>query len=347
MKVASRAGSSFALARTLGTVLLLLFAACIAGCSSVNEYHKQLDVVATLDEADRELTLGNTAQARTWCDRAIALDPSSANTYLGMKQLDGSRMPGVISVLDEHGDYPDMVSYIDNAVAKPALASHWELWAALAEAQQHLGNTPAMQQAAHNELVYLDKQMSVAGSQMDIGTAADMLTSKADAEWLAGDQTDAQADYKKAIETYPDQAEVAENDEAYFESLAKINLPLALKLAKEAVGSAERNDEPDENVGLFTDTLGWVEHQMGDNNGAVNDLEQAASLAPDEGDIAFHLASVYQALGRKSDAVIEYQRVLQLEPYDSDAERELVALSKPTPPANPPAPAVSSKSTPA
>lgn len=345
MKVASRAGSSIALARTLAAILLLLVAACLAGCSAVDEFHKQMDVAANIEQVDRDLTLGRINAARNWCNRAIALDPTSAYTYLGYPRPGDTPLPGLLGVLQQHGDYPDMVRYITAAVAKPPLQSNWQLWAALVDAQQHLGDTASMQQAARSELVYMDKQMTVAGSEMDISTAADLLTAKADAEWLAGEQAQAAADYKKSIETYPDQAYGAENDEAYFDALAKTNLPQALGLAQSAVAAAQHDDMDDQTVGEFTDTLGWVEHQMGNDNAAVNDLEQAASLAPDEGDVAFHLASVYQALGRSSDAIIEYQRALELNPYNSDAQRELAALSKPAPP-SPSAPAAA-KPTPA
>lgn len=328
-------------------LLLLLAAACLAGCSDIDEYHKQMNVAANLEQADRELTLGHLPQARQWCDRAIALDPNSANTYLGMPRSGDTPWSGVLTTLEQHGDYPDMVAYLTPAVARPALANNWQLWADLVDAQQHLGNTPAMQQDARTELACMDKQMTTPGSSMDIGTAASFQTAKADAEWLAGEQAQADADYEKVIQTYPDQAEGAENDEAYFDALAKTDLPHALILAVRAVNSAQKNDLDDQTIAEFTDTLGWVEHQSGDDTAAVNDLETAASLAPNEGDIAFHLASVYQALGRNSDAVIEYQRALQLNPYNPDAQRQLAALTRPAAPANASTSPPTAKATPA
>lgn len=312
--------------RLAGLIALLSLTASLAGCSTIN---RQENVVANLQEADQQLSLGNMAQAREWCDRAIAFAPDSPETYLGADNYDLIPNPGLISILTDHGDYPDIVHYLTIATAKPPLSGNWQILAALSDAQAHLDNTAGERQAANAEVAAIDKQLASPGS-IDTSNTANLLTAKADAEWMAGDQTAALADFGKAIETYPDQAAEAENDEAYNEAVGKINLPQALGLANQAVKAARRADN-DEMLAEFLDTRGWVEHQMGNDTAAVNDLDEAVALTPQLGDIAFHLATVYQALGRKEDAIVEFQRDLRLDPSNTDAQRALQALAPPAP----------------
>lgn len=307
-----------------------LFVSLLAGCSTVEELKKQGDVASTLSEADRQFTIGNTTLGEQWCDKAVAIDPDSPETYLGGGSDGPIQSPGLVALLQEHGQYPDIVRYLTQATANPKLTKNWVLYMDLADAQEHMGDTAGEQAADRAELAAIAKQFTTAGAPINTGNGALLETSKADAEWGSGDQTSALKDYHEAIVTYPDHKAEVENDEAYFEAVSKVRLSEALTLATDAVDTA-RHDTDDETLGNYIDTLGWVEHQMGNDRDAVNDLEQATSLVPEEGDIAFHLASVYQSLDRMQDAIIEFHRTLVLQPYNKDAQQALAILTKAPP----------------
>jgi tetratricopeptide (TPR) repeat protein len=308
----------------------LMLTSVLAGCSALGELKKQDDVAYTLQEADREFTLGNTAQGRQWCDRALEIDPDSLETYLGTPPNSPVQSLGLIETLREHGEYPEMVHYLTLATTNPKLSNNWRIYSLLSDAQLHVGNATGAQAADQQALTAIKKQFTTAGATIDIGNSIDLLIAKADAEWGVGDRASALKDYQNTISTYPDHSAMVENDEAYNEALSKTMLPQALRMAKDAVNDARHGDD-DEVLGEYTDTLGWVEHQMGDDKDAVNDLEQASSLVPEEGDVTFHLANVYQELGRTQDAIIEFQRTLQLEPYNKDAQDALNTLTKKQP----------------
>lgn len=308
----------------LAGVLALLL---VTGCSTINAIQKQHDAQANLNEADRQLTLGHMDQARTWSDRAVASDPDNSVTYVGAHD---NGIPGLVDILAGHGDYPDVVHYLTAAAARPKVDRKWVIYQSLADAQLHLDNIPAEQQAARSELAEIGKTMSTPGSTLESGEGADLLTAKADAEWEIGDQSNALKDYSDATETYLDKAPDVENDEAYFEALSKTRLPEALTLAKKAVAAARKKDD-EVTLSMYLDTQAWVEHQMGDDQSAVVDEEQSEELMPREGDIAYHLAVIYQALGRNQDAEVEYQRAITLQPFNPDARQALAELTKPAP----------------
>src|SRR5579883_781122 len=228
--------------KLLSLLTCLLIIGLATGCSTLEEAKKQEDVASSLQEADRLFTIGNVAQAQSWCDKAIALDPDSIATYLGYES-GGFESPGVIGVLQQHGDYPDMIRYITAATKNPKFSNNWRLYLVLADAQTHMDNSAGEQEAYRQELAALAKQFTTSGATIDTGNIADLLSAKADAEWAIGDTASAMKDYSKAIETYPDRAPYVKNHEAYSAALTGTNLPEALALAKDAVSSARHSDD--------------------------------------------------------------------------------------------------------
>jgi Flp pilus assembly protein TadD len=73
----------------------------------------------------------------------------------------------------------------------------------------------------------------------------------------------------------------------------------------------------DPHSGYVTDTLGWAELKAGDPAAAVITLRRADRLAPDEGEIWFHIAAAEQAAGHAAlsrDAADKAMRLLR--PHD-------------------------------
>ena len=89
-------------------------------------------------------------------------------------------------------------------------------------------------------------------------------------------------------------------------------------------------------TGAYLDSLGWVYFQRGEYLRAVEALERAASLSPDEPVILEHLGDAYHRASRHADAEASWRRALEMvtldpesaEPPDQRAvlERKLKAL---------------------
>jgi uncharacterized protein (TIGR03790 family) len=148
---------------------------------------------------------------------------------------------------------------------------------------------------------------------------------------------DARGDYDKAIDRYRrivastgqqtrvTSATPIEMDPSPLDdSFSALGNPLALNnlaydLAvhannpKDALIFAKRAYSVDASPGV-ADTLGWVEHLLGDDAAARPLLERAAAGAPREAEILFHVAVVHAALGDKGTAKQELDAAEKLDP---------------------------------
>lgn len=90
-------------------------------------------------------------------------------------------------------------------------------------------------------------------------------------------------------------------------------------------------------TGSFLDSLGWIHYQRGDYPRALQSLERAAELEPEEPVILEHLGDAYQRVSRPGDAAGAWRRALEVlalhpeaaDPPDQRAliERKLKLLS--------------------
>jgi Flp pilus assembly protein TadD len=74
------------------------------------------------------------------------------------------------------------------------------------------------------------------------------------------------------------------------------------------------------NIAPYQDTYGWIAYLRGNHAEAVKELEPAAQALPDDPTVQYHLAKTYEAMGRKSDALGVYKRVLSLIADDNQQE---------------------------
>ena len=65
-------------------------------------------------------------------------------------------------------------------------------------------------------------------------------------------------------------------------------------------------------VAPFMDTYGWIAHRLGNHEEALEYLKPAADLLPDDPTVRFHLAEIYTALKRDSEALENYLKVAEL-----------------------------------
>jgi uncharacterized protein (TIGR03790 family) len=130
---------------------------------------------------------------------------------------------------------------------------------------------------------------------------------------LLGDAFQAAGESARAVEQYRAILAVRPNDVVILNNLAYA-LAIGLGQAQEALSFAQRayklgNTHPD-----VIDTLGWVEHMLGNDAEAArlfSELEKQSSLS---GVAHLHAAIVFDAVGRTSDAIRELNRALALAP---------------------------------
>lgn len=106
----------------------------------------------------------------------------------------------------------------------------------------------------------------------------------------------------QAIESTDDRA-VVMNDIAF--RLAEKNRMLQ-KAEEYARGAIEMATPGSGAKGNFLDTLGWVLYRQGKLDDAVSTLREALKTSPREGDIALHLAEVYEKQGKTQEATEAY-----------------------------------------
>lgn len=65
-------------------------------------------------------------------------------------------------------------------------------------------------------------------------------------------------------------------------------------------------------VPAYQDTYGWIAHLRGDHDEALVELEKAATALPDDPAVLYHLAMVYDAVGRADEALEQLQKAKAL-----------------------------------
>jgi tetratricopeptide (TPR) repeat protein len=142
------------------------------------------------------------------------------------------------------------------------------------------------------------------------------------------------AQYDRAIERYKQILEVQPNHAAALNNLAYAlavhrDMPMeALPYARRAVAQAP---------GSLTllDTLGWIQHLLGDDESAVKVMSQVARANLPNADIRLHAAIVFAAQGVRAVAENELAAALKLNPAleTSDEVRQVRAKLAPPAPA--------------
>lgn len=124
--------------------------------------------------------------------------------------------------------------------------------------------------------------------------------------------TEAEADFRKALELNPEQPQVL-NYLGYSLVEKKIKLDEALNMIERAVAARP-------NSGYIVDSLGWVLYRLGRYEEAVPHMERAAELMPIDPIVNDHLGDVYWAVGRDLEAEFMWKRALSFVDWEDAAE---------------------------
>ncbi len=120
----------------------------------------------------------------------------------------------------------------------------------------------------------------------------------------------AEKDLMKALELDPDQ-ELVLNYLGYSWVDQNINVKEAMRLIERAVEKKPRD-------GYFVDSLGWAYYRQNDFDNAVIHLERAVELKPSDPVINDHLGDAYWQVGRRLEAVYQWNYALSLNPEPED-----------------------------
>ncbi len=74
--------------------------------------------------------------------------------------------------------------------------------------------------------------------------------------------------------------------------------------------------------GYIIDSLGWVHYRLGNYQQAIQELNRALELEPADPHIHDHLGDVYRALGKRAEALELYQKALKM--LEDDKEKSVV-----------------------
>jgi tetratricopeptide (TPR) repeat protein len=125
----------------------------------------------------------------------------------------------------------------------------------------------------------------------------------------------AEADFKKALELFPDQPSVL-NYLGYSWVDRGENLEEAFRMLRKAVELRPTD-------GYIVDSLGWAYYRLGRYEEALRELERAIELRPADPTINDHLGDVYWKVGRKLEAGFQWNHARDLKPEEEDLPRIL------------------------
>ena len=123
----------------------------------------------------------------------------------------------------------------------------------------------------------------------------------------------AEADFKRALDLFPDQAHVL-NYLGYSWIDQGVNLDEGMRMIRRAV-----EQRPDD--GYIVDSLGWAHYRVRDYDEAVKHLERAVELKPQDPTINDHLGDAYWKVGRTLEATFQWAHARDLSPEPDDLKK--------------------------
>lgn len=145
----------------------------------------------------------------------------------------------------------------------------------------------------------------------------------------------AEADFKKALELYPDQPLVL-NYLGYSWVDKGLNLDEAFKMLQRAVDLKPTD-------GYIVDSLGWAHFKLGHYQEATQQLERAIELKPADPVVNDHLGDAYWKVGRKTEAHFQWNHARDMSPEPEDLPNILKKIANGLPDGEASTPAAADK----
>lgn len=136
----------------------------------------------------------------------------------------------------------------------------------------------------------------------------------------AGDWAAAKNDTRAALAYAPDEPLLLN-----FLGYGMVEQHEDLAEAEQLLRKAHALDDQD---AAITDSLGWVRVEQGDLVGGIPLLEKAAEQTPEDPEVNYHLGEAYWRVGRRTEAVDQWNMALGLHPSPADESLIRAALQK-------------------
>ena len=243
------------------------------------------------------LKAGNQAKALASARQALLIEPQMLPRHLQVidllfKQKD--YVSAAAALEDARNRFPQagLLTYY-HAVALSQIKHHDEAMRAFERALVEAGNS--------------QPDLLNADFYFDYGAAAEQ----------AGRYVKATELFRKSIELDPGNAARSYNYLGYMWIERSENLEEAGQLIHRALELEPAN-------GAYIDSLGWLYFKQGKYNEALTELLRAAELLPEPDAVVFeHIGDACDKLGRKAEAVLYWQKALQLDPQSKDVGAKL------------------------
>jgi tetratricopeptide (TPR) repeat protein len=272
--------------------------------ASPNDYALLLNAAAASAQA------WDWKQAEALCRRAMQVAPKEANARLllaaiflaqGQRERAAGELETLVAQQPDNPAGHEALGRVRLAQARQA-----EALAAFQQAQALRPSWPlpyidagiaSIQLASYDQaLQQFEKALKLAPESLTAQFGV------AQSDELRGNVGRAVQSYEKLLAANPD-VQPALNNLAYHYAEQGVNLERALELARRA----QALDPTDKHI---YDTLGWICHQLGKREEAINHLQKAAWLTPESGVVQYHLGKALLAAGRREEAATAFRAAL-------------------------------------
>ena len=237
---------------------------------------------------------GNSAQAITDFDRAIAINPEYAEAYYSRGVTHG-----------KIGDHRQAISDYDRAIGiNPELALAY-----------------INRGAAYHELGDQRHAISDYDRAIEINPKyAETYNNRGIAYGELGEQRQAISDYDRAIEINPEYAEAYNNRGAVYGMLRN---------NRQAISDYDKAIAIDPEFALAYINRGGAYRELGNQTQAISDLDRAIQINPEYARAYYNRGVVYDMLGNNRKAIPDFNRAIEINPKYADAYNNLgVAYGK-------------------
>jgi tetratricopeptide (TPR) repeat protein len=275
---------------------------------------------AALGRKEDEMSLANRGLA--YLQLALYLEPNHALAQLALADLyEAMKKPALAIKVFDH--VPASSPLKRNAEIQ--LAVDLDSLDRTEEAKKHLEKVVAARPDDMEAIIALAgiqrERKQYEGCADSYGKAISLLTEPAKTNWTtyyfrgicyerARQWAKAEADFKKALDLFPDQPHVL-NYLGYSWIDQGVHLDEGMSMIKRSV-----EQRPDD--GYIVDSLGWAYYRLGNYDEAVKNLERAVELKPVDPTINDHLGDVYWKVDRPLEAKFQWSHARDLKPEDDE-----------------------------
>ena len=275
---------------------------------------------AALGRREEEMSLANRGLA--YLQLALYLEPNHALAQISLADLyEAMKKPEL--AIKTYERMPNASPLKRNAEIQ--LANDLDVLERTEEAKKHLEklivNKPDDMEAIIALANIQRERKQYDGCADSYGKAVDLIAQPTKANWTiyyfrgicferAKQWAKAEADFKRALELFPDQPHVLN-----YLGYSWIDQGIHLD---EGMGMIKRSVEQRPDDGYIVDSLGWAYYRIGNYDEAVKNLERAVELKPVDPTINDHLGDVYWKVDRMLEAKFQWSHARDLKPEQED-----------------------------